>query len=76
MKNSVGICAEGPANFWRGNPAWVADFIWEGNSKSGVSLLTEGPTSEIEILHQVQGEHFIARVAALIFLLQIARAQD
>jgi hypothetical protein len=32
--------------------------------------------SEIAILHQAQGEHFIARLAALIFLLQIARAQD
>jgi hypothetical protein len=32
--------------------------------------------SAIEILHQAQGEHFIARLAALIFLLQIARAQD
>jgi hypothetical protein len=28
------------------------------------------------ILQQAQGEHFIARLAALIFLLQIARAQD
>jgi hypothetical protein len=28
------------------------------------------------ILHQAQGEHFIARRAALIFLLQIAGAQD
>jgi hypothetical protein len=28
------------------------------------------------ILHQAQGEHFIACLAALIFLLQIARAPD
>jgi hypothetical protein len=28
------------------------------------------------ILHQAQGKHVIARLAALIFLLQIARAQD
>ena len=28
------------------------------------------------ILHQAQGEPFIARLTALIFLLQIARAQD
>jgi hypothetical protein len=32
--------------------------------------------SEMAILHQAQCEHFIARLAALIFLLQIARAQD
>jgi len=31
--------------------------------------------SVIRILHQVQGEHFIARLAAMIFLLQIARAR-
>jgi hypothetical protein len=32
--------------------------------------------SVMGILQQAQGEHFIARLAALIFLLQIARAQD
>jgi len=34
-----------------------------------------GILSAMGILHQVQGEHFIARLAAMIFLLQIARAQ-
>jgi len=45
-------------NLSRGNPAGVADFMWEGSSKSGGSFLTEGSTSVIGMFRQLtNGRH-------------------